>query len=122
MTINENIYILPDTDICLRIGSRIQRLRLRQNLTQSALAHQAQISVSTIKKIENGQIGSFDSLIRVLRVLGELDVLSPLLKEEEMSPNEYYELMNAANKRERKRASKQPTIDKPTFEQEDLQW
>ncbi len=101
---NENIYMYADAEICCRIGKKIRQLRLRQNITQMSLAEQSQISVSSVKKIESGEIGSFDSLMRVLRILGELDVFSPLLKEEEMSPNEYLEFVEAAKKKHRKRA------------------
>lgn len=101
---NDNIYMLADTEICRRIGEKIRQLRLRQNITQMSLAKQSQISVSSVKKIENGEIGSFDSLMRVLRILGELDVFSPLLKEYEMSPNEYLEFVEEAKKKQRKRA------------------
>lgn len=101
----DNIYMLADAEIYHRIGNKIRRLRLRQNFTQMSLAEQAQISVSTLKKIEGGEISSFDSLMRVLRILGELDVFSPLIGEEEMSPNEYYEFMKAAKNKERRRAS-----------------
>ncbi|WP_302350227.1 helix-turn-helix domain-containing protein, partial [uncultured Duncaniella sp.] len=90
-----NIYSLTDTLIQQRIGDKIRALRLRQNITQVNLASDAQVSLSSVKKIERGQIGSFDSLIRVLRVLGKLDVLQQLVEEEEMSPNEYYEFVNS---------------------------
>ena len=100
----ENIYLRSDGDICLLIGKKIRELRLRQNLTQATLAEQAQISVSTIKKLEGGEIGSFDSFIRVLRILGELDIFSPLLREEELSPNEYLAFREAMKKNMRKRA------------------
>lgn len=33
-------------------------------------------------KIEKGEIRSFDSLVRVLRILGKLDVLQPLIDNE----------------------------------------
>ena len=89
-----NIYSLTDTLIQQRIGEKIKSLRLRQNITQVNLASDAQVSLSSVKKIEKGQIGSFDSLIRILRVLGKLDVLQQLVEEEEMSPNEYYEFVN----------------------------
>lgn len=106
----ENIYMMLDSVICQRIGQKIRRLRLRQNLTQMNLAYQAQISVSTLKKIESGEISSFDSLMRLLRVLGQLDVLSPLIKEEEMSPNEYYEFVESLKKKQRRRASSPKNI------------
>lgn len=87
----ENIYMLPDGEIRRRLGQKIRYLRLRQNFTQASLAEQAQVSLTTLKKIEKGDISYFDSLMRVLRVLGELDAFSPLIKEEEMSLNEYFE-------------------------------
>lgn len=100
----ENIYLRTDGDIRLQIGRKIRELRLRQNITQMSLAEQSQISVSTVKKMEAGEISSFDSFMRVLRILGELDIFSPLLKEEELTPNEYLALTEAIKKTRRKRA------------------
>lgn len=104
-TMEENFYMLPDGEIRRRLGQKIRHLRLRQNLTQASLAEQAQVSLTTLKKIEKGDISYFDSLMRVLRVLGELDVFSPLINEEEISPNEYFEFVEASKKKQRKRAS-----------------
>lgn len=101
----ESIYMLPDGEIRRRLGQKIRHLRLRQDFTQASLAEQAQVSLTTLKKIEKGDISYFDSLMRVLRVLGELDVFSPLIKEDEMSPNEYFEFVKASKKKQRKRAS-----------------
>ena len=117
----ENIYMLADGEICRRIGKKIRNLRLRQNITQMLLAEQSQISVSSVKKIENGEIGSFDSLMRVLRTLGELEIFSPLLKAEEMSPNEYLEFVEANKKKQRKRAKFTPNIN-TSFNQEESEW
>ena len=101
----ENIYMLPDSEIRRRLGQKIRHLRLRQNFTQTSLAEQAQVSLTTLKRIEKGDISYFDSLMRVLRILGELDVFSSLIKEDEMSPNEYFEFVEASKKKQRKRAS-----------------
>lgn len=101
----ENIYMLSDGEIRRRLGQKIRHLRLRQDFTQVSLAEQAQISLTTLKRIENGDISYFDSLMRVLRILGELDVFSSLIKEEEMSPNEYFKFVEASKKKQRKRAS-----------------
>lgn len=114
-----NIYSLTDTLIQQRIGDKIKTLRLRQNITQVNLASDAQISLSSVKKIEKGQIGSFDSLIRVLRVLGKLDVLQQLVDEEEMSPNEYYEFVNSTKKRSRQRAT---SVKKTDNDNEESEW
>mgnify|MGYP000007904339 FL=1 len=117
----ENIYMLPDSEIRRRLGQKIRHLRLRQNFTQTSLAEQAQVSLTTLKRIEKGDISYFDSLMRVLRILGELDVFSPLIKEEEMSPNEYFEFVEASKKKQRKRASgsnktnPQPNTEKPEW-------
>lgn len=101
----ENIYMLPDSEIRRRLGQKIRHLRLRQNFTQTSLAEQAQVSLTTLKRIEKGDISYFDSMMRVLRILGELDVFSSLIKEDEMSPNEYFEFVEASKKKQRKRAS-----------------
>lgn len=119
----ENIYMLPDDEIRLRIGNKVKRLRLRQDFSQMELAEQAQISVSTLKKIEKGEISYFDSLMRVLRVLGELDVFSPIIKEEEMSPNEYFEFVEASKKKRRKRASnRRNNAIRQNKEEEEMEW
>lgn len=118
----DNIYMLADGEILHRMGHRIRQQRLRQNITQMSLAEQAQISVSTLKKIEGGEISYFDSLMRVLRVLGELDVFYPLIKEDEMSPNEYFEFVAAAKKKQRKRANSKNKINQQPKEEEKSKW
>ena len=101
----EDIYMLSDGMIQSKIGERLKALRLKQNITQQALAEESGVSLSSVKKMEKGEIGSFDSLLRVLRTLGKLDVLLPLVEEEQLSPSEYYELVNKASKAQRKRAA-----------------
>ena len=102
----DDIYMLSDTMICERIGGRLKQARLKQNITQQSLAEAAGVSLSSLKKIEKGEIGSFDSLLRVVRTLGLLDVLLPLVEEEQLSPNEYYALVHATQTKTRKRAAK----------------
>ena len=100
----EDIYTLADPIITQKIGEKLKKTRLKQNITQTNLAEEAGISLSTLKKMENGDISSCDSLLRMLRTLGLLDVLQPLVEEEQLSPNEYYELVNSVNRKTRKRA------------------
>ena len=97
--------MLPDGMIQSRIGERLKAVRLKQNITQQALAEESGVSLSSVKKIEKGEIGSFDSLLRLLRTLGKLDVLLPLVEEAQLSPSEYYELVNKTSKAQRKRAA-----------------
>ena len=94
--------MLPDSEICRRLGQKISHLRLRQDFTQVSLVEQAQVSLTTLKRIEKGDISYFDSLMRVLRIL---DVLSSLIKKDEMSPNEYFEFVESRKKKQRKRAT-----------------
>lgn len=96
--------MLADEMILSKIGQKLKAVRLKQNITQQRLAEDAGVSLSTVKKIENGEIRSFESLLRVLRMLGKLEVLQPLV-EEQLSPSEYYEMVNKASKAQRKRAA-----------------
>lgn len=101
----DDIYMLADRVILSRIGNHLKAVRLKQNITQQSLAESSDVSLSSLKKIEKGEIRSFDSFIRVLRTLGKLDVLQPLVDEVQLSPSEYYELVYSLAKRQRKRAS-----------------
>ena len=100
-----DVYMLSDAIILTKIGEHLKAVRLKQNITQQSLAEEAGVSLSSVKKIEKGEIGSFDSLLRVLRTLGKLDVLLPLVEEEQLSPSEYYELVYKLHSKRRKRAS-----------------
>ena len=101
----EDIYMLADEVILNKIGTRLKAVRLKQNITQQRLAEESGVSLSTVKKIENGEMRSFDSLVRVLRTLGKLDVLQPLVEEEQLSPSEYYEFVHRLHSSRRKRAT-----------------
>lgn len=115
----DNVYIMSDRMIQESIGSHLKELRLKQNISQLELGKEAGISLSSVKKIEKGEIGSFDSWIRVLRTLGKLDILIPLVEEALPSPNEYYEIMNALGKHKRKRASGGTNVK---TKKEDSEW
>ncbi len=90
--IMDDIYMLADAIILNRIGSHLKAVRLRQNITQQSLADAAGVSL----------------LLRVLRTLGKLDVLQPLVDEEQLSPSEYYNLVQSNTaKHQRQRAAGQ---------------
>ena len=101
----DDIYTLSDNQLQLRIGSRLKAVRLKQNITQQSLADAALVSLSSVKKIEGGNIGSFESFLRLIRTLGLLDSLQDLVIEQQMSPSEIFALQQAGEKRRRKRAS-----------------
>jgi transcriptional regulator with XRE-family HTH domain len=114
----EDIYAMTDAVILSKIGARLKLLRLKQNITQESLSEAANVSLSVIKKVEKGEIRSSDVLLRLLRTLGQLEVLLPLVEEQQLSPSEYYELMNKSEAHLRKRASGK--IKKA--EKEDSEW
>ncbi len=101
----DDIYTLSDTQLGKRIGGKLKAIRLKRNITQQSLAEASSISLSSVKKVENGEIGSFDTLLRILRTLGMLESISALFEEEQISPSEYYEMVNKAKKQTRKRAA-----------------
>ena len=101
----EDIYMLTDAAICNLLGENLKGVRLKQNITQQKLAEEAGVSLSTVKKMEKGEIGLFDAFLRVLRTLGRLDVLGPLVEEQQLSPNEYYEMVQKVGAHRRKRAA-----------------
>lgn len=100
----EDIYALSDGQIQKKIGEKLKAVRLKQNITQDSLAEFSSISRSSVQKIEAGEIGSFDTLLRVLRTLGMLDEIYHLCEETQMSPSEYFDMANSLKKKERKRA------------------
>ncbi|MBQ0156094.1 MAG: helix-turn-helix domain-containing protein [Bacteroidales bacterium] len=113
-----NIYMLSDTDITNKISARLKELRLKQNISRQDLSISSGVSMSSIVRMEEGEIKSFESFIRILRTLGKIDILLPLVEEEEISPNEYFKMMQSTQKKTRKRASKSKLATK----QEELEW
>ena len=101
----EDIYMMSDAVTLAKIGQRLKAIRLKQNITQKALADASNVSLSVVKNIEKGEIRSFDAFLRLLRTLGQLEVLLPLVKEQQLSPNEYYELLQKKDAHRRKRAT-----------------
>ncbi len=112
----DDIYILSDAQLSKRIGEKLKAIRLKRNITQRSLAEASSISLSSVKKIENGEIGSFDTLLRILRTLGMLETINALFEEEQLSPSEYYEMVNKARKQTRKRAAGKLKINKEESE------
>ena len=110
--------MLSDTYILNRIGNHLKATRLKQNITQQSLAKASGVSLSSLKKIEKGEIRSFDSLLRVMRMLGKLDVFQPLVEEQQMTPSEYYELVHSAAMRHQRQRAAGQIINKNKEESE----
>jgi transcriptional regulator with XRE-family HTH domain len=92
---------LTDDAVLEELGSRLARARLERDLTQQQLAQEAGISVDTVRRLERKQSITLTALLRILRALGQLDVLDLVLQAELPSPIEQLE----RERRRRQRAS-----------------
>jgi len=68
------------------VGGQARTLRLRADLTQEQLAHNADVSVSTIHHLESGDGTSLATLVKVARALGRADWLEELAPPVTVSP------------------------------------
>ncbi|NTW99488.1 MAG: helix-turn-helix transcriptional regulator [Geobacteraceae bacterium] len=77
---------MSDKRLAEHIGAFVRHRRLEQNKTQDMLSHAASISRSTLSLLERGETVTLTTLIQVLRVLDQLDVMSAFVVEERISP------------------------------------
>ncbi|OCG19799.1 MULTISPECIES: helix-turn-helix domain-containing protein [unclassified Gilliamella] len=96
------------TEMIAMLCRRIKIARIAKNLSQQELAKKSKIGIATIKRIEHGESITLQTLISVLRGLGELDQLNNLL-----AYNEVIHITSAEQpKRKRKqRAAKNEQIN-----------
>ncbi len=101
----KNIYAMTSQAIAAEIGERIERLRLEQNLTQAEVAEAVGITAKTYRNLIAGG-GKFETLIEVLRVLGQLELVGNFIPEVGFSPLELAKLKGKQRQRaSRKRAA-----------------
>ena len=107
---------LSNAAIAEELGSRIEQLRLEQNITQAHLANEVGLTRTTYRNLTNGK-AKLENIIAVLRVLGRLDLVESFIPETEFSPIELAKLRG----RQRQRASSAPALhDKDKTD--DLDW
>lgn len=87
-------------------GLQIRDLRLRQNLGQVELARRAGTALNVVKNLEAGKGCTISSLIKLLRVLGNVEWLLSLAPEISISP-----LQMLSVKPSRKRAPREKFLD-----------
>ena len=92
---NSNPAILKE------LGARIKRGRIDMQISQADCAKKAGISVRTLSVAENGGDLRVSNLLRILRVMGNLENLNSLLPELPLNPEDYLTLG-----KERQRVSK----------------
>ena len=91
------------------LGERIEKYRLLKNVTQDALAEDAGIGVRTLRRLESGESGTIDTLLRILNALDVPVGLEDLIPDHSVRPIE----RARQTKKERSRATTQRSKDSP---------
>ncbi|MFY7792659.1 MAG: helix-turn-helix domain-containing protein [Chitinophagaceae bacterium] len=78
---------MSDQALASRIGDFVKYHRLEQNKTQEVMSHEAGISRSTLSLLERGETVTLATLLQVLRVLDQLQVMDAFVVEPRISPN-----------------------------------
>lgn len=86
------------TEVVGILGQRLRQHRLRQNLTQSQLAQRAGTGLSTVARIEAGQGGTLDNVVRVATALGLINGFAGLF---DTAPQNINEALAQQQKRQR---------------------
>lgn len=92
---------MTDKALAEQIGVFVKHHRIEQNKTQDALASAAGISRSTLSLLERGETVTLATLLQVLRVLDQLQIMQTFVVEQSVSPL----LLAKMEKEQRKRAS-----------------
>jgi transcriptional regulator with XRE-family HTH domain len=100
-----------DDAILAELGSRMARIRLNRNLTQSELAREAGVSTRTLQRFEQDGRTSMVNFVRILRAAGLLANLAALVPEPVASPVQ--ELKTRRKGRRRASRSDRPETKKP---------
>lgn len=98
---------MSDRALASHIGAFIKHHRLEQNKTQEALSFAAGISRSTLSLLERGEAVTLATLIQVLRVLDQLQVMEAFEVQQRISPL----ALAKAEQKKRKRARSIKTND-----------
>ncbi len=97
---------LSDTAALEALGSRLAAVRLKRNLTQTALAREAGVSRATIERVERGVGADLKLLVRVLRALELLEGFLAGIPADEPSP---MALLRARGKKRQRARGENPT-------------
>ena len=93
-------------DVLQELGRRFRQVRLARNETIEVVAKRAGVGTNTVRRLEAGRNSSLESLIRVLRAYGRLQVLDTVLSGEVSLPSP--RAIAKLKGKERVRASRNP--------------
>lgn len=89
--------------IMRELGQRIKDNRIAMNLTQEEMADRSGVALRTVARIENGEGVKVESVLNILRVLGVLGNLNVLVQEQVLAPTE---IVDIGKKRKRVTAAR----------------
>jgi len=112
---------MTDNAIAEEIGSRIEQIRLEQNLTQQQMADEVGLSRPGYRNLINGA-GKFQNIIAVLRVLGRLDLVENFVPETTFSPIQQLKLKGKQRRRASKGRAKKTDSISPEKSDSELDW
>lgn len=97
---------IPETIDSLEasLGDQIRGIRLRQNISQAALAKEADMSIGALQNLETGDGATVRTLIKVLKALDRLGWLQTLQPEVSISPMQH--LVQTTTQRQRARKTR----------------
>ncbi len=101
----KNWSSMSDLALTELIGDFVKHHRLEQNKTQDMLAHAAGISRSTLSLLERGKTVTLATLIQVLRVLDQLQVMDVFAVQQSISPLVLAKMEREKRKRARNKNS-----------------
>ena len=105
MSYKIDFSVASGKQIEIALCSRLEKIRLSRNITQSQLAGEAGVSVKTIYRMEKGEGISLDTFIRILTALGIQKNLEILLPDPSVQPIDRIKNENNDRKRARSRKS-----------------
>jgi transcriptional regulator with XRE-family HTH domain len=111
MSIYTDYNTASSVQIIKDLGRKFESVRLSRNITQEHLAQDAGVSKKTISRLENGEVPTLDTVVRVMRALGLTSHLEALLPNPEIRPIERVKL--SGHERLRARTGKKVEPEKP---------
>lgn len=111
-----DIYASSDNRLIELIGTKVKNLRLNKNMSQASVATDSGVTISVVQRLEKGAGCTLLNLIKILRGINGLNLISDFFKQEPVSPRMLAQLAN--KKKARKRASKsnnKPSKDTPSW-------
>lgn len=92
------------------LGSRLKSKRISMSITQTDLAKESGVSLRTIINMENGENTSLNNFISVIRVLRMIENLELFIPEQKNNPEDVYNLGH-----KRQRVSKPKTVKEASW-------